>query len=169
MNEQFPIGKLDVPETVTLEDVKGWMKDIEGYTARLRAEVDGLSEEDLEKKYREDAWTVRQLVHHIADSQLTMFHRLKLALTDENPSVPKFNQDEWALLPDNDLPVEPSIQILEGINARIAAIGKDLREDQLLRKFTLQNDGEVSVATKLAKLSWHENHHLAHIKIALEK
>ena len=169
MDVQFPIGKLDVPETVTLDDIKEWTADIETYTTRLRGVVDGLDEADLEKKYRDDAWTVRQLVHHIADSQLTMFHRLKLALTDDNPSVPKFNQDEWAKLPDNKLPVEPSIKILEGINARIVEIGKDLREDHLTRVFTLQGGGEVSVATKMAKLSWHENHHLAHINIALEK
>lgn len=169
MDVQFPIGKLDVPETVTSDDLKEWIADIEGYTARLRSTVDGLSDEALDKKYREDSWTVRQLVHHIADSQLTMFHRLKLALTDDNPSVPKFNQDEWATLPDNNLPVEPSIRILEGINARIAAIGKELKEDQLLRTFTSQNGGEVNVATKIAKLSWHENHHLEHIKVALEQ
>ena len=169
MDVQFPIGKLDVPDNVTLDDIKEWIADIDSYTTRLRATVDGLNEADIEKRYRDDAWTVRQLVHHMADSQLSMFHRLKLALTDDNPSVPKFNQDEWAELADSKLPVEPSIQILEGLNARIVAIGKDLREDQLTRVFTLQGGGEVSVAKKMAKLSWHINHHLAHINIALEK
>lgn len=169
MDVQFPIGRLDVPETVTLEDIEAWTTDIKSYTTRLRAAVDGLSDADLNKKYRDDAWNVRQLVHHIADSQLTMFHRLKLALTDDNPSVPKFNQDEWAKLADSNMPIEPSIQLLEGINARIVEIVKNLREDQLTRVFTLQGGGEVSVATKMAKLSWHENHHLAHINIALEK
>lgn len=169
MEVQFPIGKLDVPETVTLDDVKSWVNDIDSYTIRLREIVMGLSEEELEKRYRDDAWTVRQLVHHIADSQLTMFHRLKLALTDERPNVPRFNQDEWVNLSDSNMPVKPSVLMLEGINSRIVALGESLREDQLLRTFTLENDKDITVATKFAKLAWHQNHHLAHIKIALEK
>jgi uncharacterized damage-inducible protein DinB len=169
MDVKFPIGELEVPEKVTLDDVQGWLKEIETYTTRLRETVDSLDEEALNKTYREGAWNVRQLVHHIADSQLNMFQRLKLALTDDNPTVPNFIQDKWAVQPDTELPVESSIKILEGINERIVALGKTLTEDQLDRTFTHEVNGEISVATKVAKLSWHEEHHLAHIKIALEK
>ncbi len=169
MDVKFPIGKLDVPENVTLEDVNGWMSQIETYTTRLRETVDGLDDEDLAKTYREGAWNVRELVHHIADSQLTMFHRLKLALTDSGVTVPGFKQDEWAMLPDSELPVESSIKMLEGINERIIALGKGVTEGQLDHYFTHETNGKVTVATKLAKLSWHEEHHLEHIKIALSK
>lgn len=167
MNVQFPIGKLQVPENVTLEDVHKWLAETETYTARLRETVDGLSKEALQKKYREDSWTVQQLVHHIADSQLIMFQRLKLALTADNPTVPAFDQDLWALQPDTELPIESSIRILEGINARIVSLGHQLTQAQLDRTFTHAVDGEITVATKIAKLAWHEEHHLAHIKIAL--
>lgn len=169
MDVQFPIGKLQVPENVTEENIQEWLKQIDTYTDRLRATVDTLSDEDLEKTYREGSWNIRQLVHHIADSQLNIYQRLKLALTDENPTVPPFDQDLWAILPDTQLPVESSIKMLEGINERVVALGNSLTEEQLARIFTLQGSDEITAATKLAKLAWHEEHHLAHIQIALSK
>ncbi|KYG91104.1 metal-dependent hydrolase [[Bacillus] sp. KCTC 13219] len=169
MDVKFPIGQLQVPEKVTFENVEEWLKEIETYTTRLRETVDTLSAEELSKTYREGAWTVRQLVHHIADSQLNMYQRLKLALTDENPTVPAFNEEKWAIQPDTELPIESSIKMLEGINARIVSLGQKLTEEQLTRVFTHQVNGQIAVATKIAKLAWHEEHHLAHIKIALSK
>ncbi|WP_010289441.1 YfiT family bacillithiol transferase [Kurthia massiliensis] len=169
MDVKYPIGQLQVPETVTLENIYEWLKEIETYSIRLRETVDSLSDEELNKKYREGSWTVRQLVHHIADSQLNMFQRLKLALTDDNPTVPAFDQEKWAIQPDTNLPVESSIKILEGINERIVFLGQHLTEDQLTRTFTHQENGVITVAEKVAKLAWHEEHHLAHIKIALSK
>ena|SRR5690625_2933258 len=167
MDVRFPIGKLQVPEEVTLEDVQEWLKEIETYTKRLRETVALLGEGELSKTYRDGSWTVRQLVHHITDSQLNMFQRLKLALTDDNPTVPNFDQDKWAVQPDTELPVVSSLKVLEGINERIVSLGNRLTEAQLERTFTHEINGEITVATKIAKLSWHEEHHLAHIKIAL--
>lgn len=169
MDHRFPIGELHVPEQVTLEDIRKWLQEIESYTTRLRGTVDSLNDEELNKAYREGAWTVRQLVHHIADSQLTMYQRLKLALTDDHPTAPAFDQEKWAVLPDTELPVEPSIKMLEGINERIVALGNSLTEEQLQRTFIHQVNGEITVAKKIAKLAWHEVHHLAHIEIALAK
>src|SRR5699024_11449557 len=111
----------------------------------------------------------RSLVHHIADSQLNMYQRLKMALTAESPVVPAFDQDKWATQPDTQLPVESSIKMLEGINESIVFLGHQLSEDQLSRAFILQMNEKITVAIKLAKLSWHEEHHLAHIKIALSR
>ncbi|MFC5465154.1 YfiT family bacillithiol transferase [Lederbergia graminis] len=169
MDVRYPIGKLQVPEKVTSENIQEWLKEIETYTMRLRETVDSLNDEELSRTYRDGSWNVRQLVHHIADSQLNMYQRLKLALTDENPTVPGFDEEKWAIQPDTKLPVESSIKMLEGINERIVALGQNLTEEQLNRVFTHQTNGEITVAAKVAKLSWHEEHHLAHIKIALSK
>lgn len=166
---KYPIGKLLVPEKVKLQNVYVWLSEIETFTTRLRETVDNLNEEELSKTYREGAWNVRQLVHHIADSQLNMYQRLKLALTDDTPTVPAFNKNEWAVQPDTELPIEPSLKMLEGINERIVSLGRRLTEEQLDRAFIHQVNGKITVGTKLAKLSWHEEHHLAHIKIALSK
>ena len=168
MDVKFPIGKLQVPENVTLENVREWLNQIETFTRRLRETVDSLNEEELNKTYREGSYTVRGLVHHIADSQLNMYQRLKLALTDDSPTIPGFDQDKWIELPDNNLPVETSSKMLEGSNERIVYLGERLTEDQLQRSFIHETNGKITVAEKLAKLAWHEEHHLAHIKIALE-
>lgn len=169
MDVKYPIGKLQVPEKVTLDNIQEWLKEIKSYTIRLRETVDSLNDEELSRTYRDGSWTVRQLVHHIADSQLNMYQRLKLALTDEHPTVPNFDQDKWAIQPDTKLPVESSISMLEGINERIVSLGDSLTEEQLNRACTHQKNGKITVATKIAKLAWHEEHHLAHIKIALSK
>lgn len=169
MDVKFPIGQLQVPDNVTLQDVEQWLEEITSYTTRLRKEVDSLNEEQLAKTYRDGSWDIRQLVHHIADSQLTMYQRLKLALTDDTPTAPNFEQDRWAVLADTQLPVESSLKMLEGINERVVALGKSLTEADLEKAFIHSKNGRITVATKLAKLSWHEEHHLAHIKIALQK
>ncbi|MEK5039182.1 YfiT family bacillithiol transferase [Sporosarcina sp. FSL K6-3457] len=169
MDVTFPIGRLQVPEKVTVENIQEWLNEIETYTIRLQETVGSLDDEQLNKTYRDGSWTVRQLVHHIADSQLNMYQRLKLALTDDNPTVPAFDQEKWAIQPDTNLPIESSIKMLEGINERIVSLGNSLTDEQLARFFTHQENGEITVATKVAKLSWHEEHHLAHIKIALSK
>jgi uncharacterized damage-inducible protein DinB len=164
---QFPIGKLEVPENATLQDVAEWLKDTEGYVSRLRHVLKDATEADYEKTYREGAWNVRQLVHHIADSQLNMYQRLRLALTDDFPTVPAFDEEKWAVLPDTELPVEVSIQLLDALNQRIVELGKNLSEEDLNKGFIHTKNGKVTVATKVKKLAWHEEHHLAHIKIAL--
>src|SRR5690625_2589097 len=169
MDVKFPIGQLQLPERVTLEHVHEWLADIETYASRLRNTVASLDEAALEKTYRDDSWNVRQLVHHIADSQLNMYQRLKIALTDDKPTAPNFEQDEWAVLADNDLPVESSLKMLEGINERVVALGKSLTERDLTKSFIHSVAGEITVAQKLAKLRWHEEHHLAHINFAIQR
>ncbi|MCD8909660.1 putative metal-dependent hydrolase [Staphylococcus gallinarum] len=167
MDIRFPIGALELPDKITLRHIDEWLNEIEHYIEDLRATVIDLDEDALQKKYREGSWNVRELVHHIADSQLNMYHRLKLALTDDNPKVVPFNQDEWIQTKDNDLPVQISVQLLDGLNKRIVAVGRTLKEQQINRTFSLVGEGSISVGETIAKLSWHQSHHLAHIKIAL--
>lgn len=167
MDVRFPIGELKLPNQVTLTDVKQWMSEVENYIDQLKEVVNDISEEQLMKKYRDGSWTVRQLVHHIADSQMQLFSRLKLALTEDHPSAPEFDQNQWVDLADSKLPIDVSIQLLDGLNQRVVAIGESIKENELNRQVYLNGTGDLSVAFILAKLSWHERHHLEHIKIAL--
>ncbi|GGG10225.1 putative metal-dependent hydrolase [Lysinibacillus alkalisoli] len=168
MDVKFPIGALYVPPQVTTEDVTKWLEQIATYAGRLEETVGNLDDVALNKTYREGAWNVRQLVHHIADSQLNMYQRLKLALTEDKPTVPAFNEEKWAIQPDTMLPVYSSIQMLAGINVRIVALAQTLTPSEWQRTFIHATDGEITVASKLAKLAWHEEHHLAHIQTALQ-
>ena len=124
MDVRFPIGELELPNKVTLVDVNQWMSEVETYIDQLKNVVNELSDEQLTKKYREGSWTVRQLVHHIADSQMQLFSRLKLALTEEHPSAPEFDQNQWVDLADTSLPIENSIQFIDALNQRVDDIVK---------------------------------------------
>lgn len=167
MDKRFPIGQLEVPEKITQHHIEKWLTDIQYYVDDLKKVVSNLDEKDLQAKYREGSFTVRQLVHHIADSQLNMYQRLKLALTDTHPTVPEFKQDAWVVLSDSELPIDISIQLLDALNQRIIGLGQQLTDDDLGRDFILEGSGATSVGETVAKLSWHERHHLAHIQIAL--
>ncbi|HEC2145079.1 TPA: putative metal-dependent hydrolase [Staphylococcus delphini] len=167
MDERFPIGALEVPENITKAHIDDWLEDIAQYVGVLSKTVTNLSQDELQSTYRDGSFTVQQLVHHIADSQMNMFQRLKLALTDAQPQVPNFVQDEWVKLADSDLPIEVSVQMLDAINQRVVAIGEHLTAAELTRDFVLEGSGATTVGETIAKLSWHERHHLAHIQIAL--
>lgn len=169
MDVRFPIGQLQVPDNITTTDISQWLEEINNYADQLKQVVSHLNEHELQQTYREGAWTVRQLVHHIADSQINMYQRLKLALTDDGVTVPEFNQELWVDLPDNEAPIEESIHLLAALNARIVALGRGLTEKDLTKSFKLQGTDVVTVGETIAKLSWHEKHHLAHIQIALDK
>lgn len=167
MDVRFPIGEFEAPSNPTLVDVKEWMSDIEVYIDHLSATVNSLTDAQLARRYREGSWTVRQLVHHIADSQINLYERLKMALTETQITAYMFDQERWAELPDSNLPIQVSMNILNGLNQRIVKMGNHVTEDDLKRSIKLSDGSQVPVSELLAKLSWHERHHLEHIKIAL--
>ncbi|UDI77149.1 putative metal-dependent hydrolase [Staphylococcus taiwanensis] len=167
MDVRFPIGEFEAPQNPTVVDVKKWMSDIEVYMDRLNETVSHLSDDQLKRQYREGSWTVRQLVHHIADSQINLYERLKMTLTEDGVTAFMFNQNKWVELPDSTLSIDVSLNILEGLNKRIVEMGNHVTENDLSRYITLSDGSHVSAAELLAKLSWHERHHLEHIKIAL--
>lgn len=105
MDVRFPIGEFETPSNPTLVDVKEWMSDIEVYIDHLSATVNSLTDAQLARRYREGSWTVRQLVHHIADSQINLYERLKMALTETQITAYMFDQERWAELPDSNLPI----------------------------------------------------------------
>ena len=166
MDVRFPIGEFEAPTNSTLVDVKQWMSEIEAYSDQLKETVHQLSDEQLERCYREGSWTVRQLVHHIADSQINLYERLKMALTEVDVTAFMFNQERWAELPDSKLPIQVSITILED-STNVVEMGNHVTEGELNRSIKLSDGSNVPVSELLAKLSWHERHHLEHIKIAL--
>lgn len=167
MDERYPIGKFEKPEIITDELVKEWIQNISTYPSRLSSIAESLSEEEQQLTYREGAWTVKQLVHHIADAQVNVYTRIKLALTEENPTIKPFEENGWANLVDSNLPTKSSLQIIDGIHARLAFLIEQLTVEQLERKFTHPDTGLQTVLSTVAFSVWHVNHHLAHIQNAL--
>lgn len=167
MDIRYPIGKFQGPEIITDELIKEWVQNISSYPSSLKKVAESLNEEEQQLTYREGAWTVKQLVHHIADAQINVYTRIKLALTEESPEIKPFEENAWASLVDSNLPIITSIQIIEGLHARLTYLLEQLPKEQLERKYTHPETGLQTVLSTLAFSVWHVNHHLAHIQNAL--
>ncbi|MFC7686033.1 YfiT family bacillithiol transferase [Ureibacillus sp. GCM10028918] len=167
MDDRYPIGQFKKPEIITDELVKEWIQNISTYPIRLKQMTETLSENDQQLTYRVGAWTIKQLVHHIADAQVNVYTRIKLALTEENPQIKPFEENAWANLEDSNLPIVTSLQIIEGLHARLAYLLEKLTNDQLERKYSHPETGVQTILSTLAFSVWHVNHHLAHIQNAL--
>lgn len=162
---RFPIGPLVQPADLSPEVLYGFIRDIETFPERLRKEVEGLSEDQLNTPYRPQGWTIRQVVHHCADSHINSIIRFKLALTEDLPTIKPYFEDRWAELIDcRTMPLEPSLQLLEGLHARWVVLLKALSERELQRKFIHPEHGkEFRLDETIGVYAWHCRHHLAHI------
>ncbi len=128
----------------------------------LRAAVTGLSTSQLDTPYREGGWTVRQVVHHVAESHMNAFVRVKLALTEENPVIKPYEEDRWAQWPDHQLLPEVSLTLLDALHARLLPVLEDVTDWS--RPWTHPAQGRTyTLATLLAMYDWHGRHHVAHI------
>lgn len=97
---RYPIGSFVVPDTITEEQLIAWIHDIAELPAQLRQAVEGLNEQQLNTPYREGGWTIRQVVHHVADSHMNSYIRFKLALTEDTPTIKPYDEGRWAEIPD---------------------------------------------------------------------
>lgn len=162
---RYPIGKFSKPEVISPELLETWINTISKFPEYLKNEVNKLNEKDLENSYREGGWTVRQLIHHCADSHMNSFIRFKLALTEDTPTIKPYKEDKWATLADSMLmPIESSIRILEGLHQRWTVLLQSLDEKQLKMEFKNLESGKIlNVETAIGIYAWHCNHHLTHI------
>lgn len=161
---RYPIGEMPAPTVFTDEDVKNWISDVEKLPAQLRTAVQNLTLAQLETPYRPDGWTVRQVVHHISDSHINAFVRLKLALTEDNPTIKPYEEQFWAELSDSKLPIDVSLAIIENLHAKMSHILRGLAASDLERTFFHPGSKKTfKIGALAAMYSWHGRHHLAHI------
>jgi len=167
---RFPVGKYS-PKEIKYDDLNQWMDDIENLPKELRKILKGIKDNELEYTYRPDGWNIRQVVHHIADSHMNAIIRFKLALTEDNPTIKPYLEAEWANLIDvTAVPIEASLQIIEGVHARLNAILRDLNVHEYARKYTHPEHGKsMDIAFTIGMYAWHGRHHTAHIKNALSE
>ena len=164
-NLKYPIGKYTKPVNLTREKVNNYINDIESFPLRLKIAIEPLSTAQIDTTYRPNGWTIRQVIHHCADSHMNAFIRLKLTLTEEKPVVKPYWEDRWAELADaKTMNIEPSIKLLEGLHVRWAVLLKSLSEKELEKDFIHPEHGKAFQLNEfLGIYAWHCNHHLAHI------
>jgi len=161
---QYPIGKFDHSGEPIRSKVAEWIGDIANLPGELRLAISGLSEEQLDTPYRPQGWTVRQVVHHIADSHLNSYLRCKWALTEERPTIKAYFEERWAELPDyREVPLPMSLSFIELLHQRWVILLKSLTPEQLAREFLHPESGPVTLARNTGVYAWHGKHHLAHI------
>lgn len=163
MNLRYPIGEFNFEGEITKNIVMEWIKEIEILPNHLKETVEKLHDDQLNTPYREGGWTVRQVVHHIADSHLNAFVRVKLALTEEKPFIKTYDENKWVELSDYDMPVIVSLGLLEGLHSRWVQLLSGLNDAELKKVFLHPELGEVSIGKCIALYAWHGKHHLAHI------
>lgn len=149
---------------LTAEERQRRIDIIRQFPARLAEVVRGLSDEQLNTAYIPGEWSVRQIVHHVPDSHMNSFIRLKLMLTENSPTLKPYDQDLWALLPDVDgTPIRASLLILEGLHERWCNLFESLTEDQWARKGHHPEVGEITVEDLLVTYSDHCDAHYEQI------
>jgi DinB superfamily len=163
MDERYPIGKFQFEGDLTDSVISEWINEIENLPGVLRDTVKAMDDSQLNTTYRLGGWTVRQVVHHLADSHMNAYMRFKLALTEENPIIKSYAEDEWAKLPDYNLPIDSSLMLLESLHIRLTKLLRSLNPDDLKKTFIHPDSGEVSVGKNIGIYAWHGRHHLAHI------
>jgi uncharacterized damage-inducible protein DinB len=161
----FPIGKFRRPASLTDFEFNEAVDTLAQQPSKLRAAISGLSAEQLDTRYRDGGWTVRELAHHVADSHLNMYIRLKLALTEDSPTIKPYDQDAWAKMADTrNVPVMTSLQLLDAVQQRAVAVLRATTPDDRARTMMHPENGLMRVDQLAALYSWHGDHHVAHIE-----
>jgi hypothetical protein len=161
---RYPIGKPHLPSAIDPDELKSAIRDLAEMPELLRNALDGLEENELATPYRHGGWTVRQLVHHVADSHMHAFLRVRLALTQDTPTIVPYDEKVWAELHDStSAPVEWSLELLESLHARWVMMLQVLTEADWKRTFLHPERGPQSIETATLLYAWHSRHHVAHI------
>jgi hypothetical protein len=157
---RYPLGRFNAAAEGSRADQ---LETLRRLPANLRRAVAGLSDAQLDTPYRDGGWTMRQVVHHYADSHVNSYIRVKLALTEEAPTIKAYDEAAWARLPDSRMPVEVSLPFVDAVHARLVALYESLDEPGYARTFVHPERGTVTLANNLAIYAWHSRHHVAHI------
>ena len=161
---QFPIGKFSFDKDSTPAKRVAWIADIAAMPEKLRQAVSGLSPAQVDTPYREGGWTVRQVVHHLADSHMNSLVRFKLALSESNPTIKPYNQAAWAEMADvRGVDIAHSLVLLDGLHARWTALLTSLKAEEYQRTFNHPENGPTTLDRALQTYAWHCRHHVAHI------
>ena len=163
--QQYPVGRFKLTQQVTAEQRKQAMDCLASFPGLLRKEVESRGDAGLERPYRPGGWTLRQVVHHLADSHAQMSGRLRMALTEDWPTIKPYDQEAWAKLEDaSTAPVAPSLAVIEGVHARMVPLLRSLTDADWARGFHHPENGPERVDQVLLRYEWHSRHHLEHAR-----
>ncbi len=163
---KYPIGQPIIPNLITQDVLLNWILIIEKFPLKLEALTKDLSEKQLDTVYRENGWTIRQVIHHCYDSHHNSYTRFKWALTENKPIIKAYFEERWAALFDTkSAPIELSINGLKALHAKWVYLLKGLSNEELNKVFIHPSGSEeVSLQENIGIYAWHCKHHFAHIE-----
>jgi len=167
---KYPIGKY-IPQPFSNEQLREWLLDIQTLPQQVEYAITNLDEAQLATPYREGGWTVKQLVHHVADSHMNAYIRFKLGLTEDNPSIKPYEENLWAEMIDTqNIPINVSITLLYALHTRWTEILKHISMEEWNRTvFHPEHKKEMTLWFLLGMYAWHSRHHVAHINKLRER
>ena len=167
---RFPIGPFEHVDELTPEQRMRKIAEIESAPLRLEQAIRGLGKIQLDTPYRPGGWTVRQVVHHLPDSHLNGYLRMKWALTEDEPLIKPYDQDAWSTLPDaREGGIDMSLALFDAIHRRWAHVLLSLTPQQFERRLNHPESGMMTIDYLLADYAWHGRHHIAQIKSLRER
>ena len=162
---KYPVGKFQLPENIDSESITEAIQTLKSFPSLVFTAVSPLLPEQLDTPYRPGGWTVRQLIHHCADSHMNAFIRFKLALTEENPTIKPYEEAEWAKLPDSNLPIEPSLALIKVIHLKWVTLLDSMKAEDFKKTFFHpEKQKSQSLDGVTLMYAWHSTHHLAHVQ-----
>ena len=161
---RYPIGEYTPPNPIRAEDIAHWIADLDSLPDLLERAVAGLSEQQLDTPYRAEGWTLRQVVHHVADSHMNAFIRFRLALTEASPTIKPYFEDRWARLPDYAGPPAVSLMLIRALHGRWVLLLRGMAAADFERTyFHPEYQASYRLDHVLGMYAWHGRHHVAHI------
>lgn len=167
---KYPIGQFHCPKEITKLHIRDWIQVLENLPTRLEKLVENLDDEQLNTPYRPGGWTIREVIHHVSDSHHHSYIRFKWAMTEDNPVIKAYNEQDWANLHDYTSSIKISQLHLRAVHAKLVQFIKGLKDSDLERTF-IHPEGNRTVKLKenLGIYAWHSNHHYAHIESVMKK
>src|SRR6202049_4605493 len=164
MDARYPIGKMEMPKEITAAKREQAIASIAAAPNNFGEAVRGLNDEQLDTPYREGGWTVRQVVHHVPDSHMNAYIRLRLALTEDQPTIRPYQEALWAELADaKSAPLAVSQTLLDSLHDRWDRLWRSLKPEHFARPLIHPDHGQRTVDWLLFLYEWHGKHHTAHI------
>jgi hypothetical protein len=168
---KYPTGKFIAPVSFNREEINKAIDELKAFPAELTKAAELLSEDQLNRSYRPGGWTGRQVIHHVGDSHMNAFIRIKLALTEDNPTIKPYDENLWSRLADGTTPpVEISLKLIEALHCRMDILLRSLSDEEMQRTLYHPEAKKTYTIFGIVMLyRWHSYHHLGHVKLIKEQ
>jgi hypothetical protein len=163
---KYPIGRFNVPESIDSSQIQEAASYLINFPNYLEAALQGKNEDYLNTAYRPGGWTIKQVIHHLADSHMNAFIRFKLALTEDNPTIKAYDEAAWANLPDAVSGINSSLSIIKAVHEKWGILLSSMTEADFHKTFFHPEKQRSQALAEVALMyAWHGKHHLAHIQL----